>query len=593
MDVKSSFHLVVVILAFNRIYGDITYNDEKKQRELLIHKKIECIILMNVTENNNFTDSIYCPPIWDRIMCWPQTEAGRIASQPCPYYINKFKRNEIAFRECLSNGTWLDPRPNGHLKIWGWTNYSRCVATENRSYPKSETVVSLVTKHQDAFRLMYNIGYFLSLVSLLLAIFIMLFFRKLHCARNYIHMNLFLSFILRAAVSVIKENAWEHHLGFPSDVETLPNGTVVYTDGPHWECRLFFTLYKYVLVASYMWIFMEAVYIHMVIFVSVFTEKTRVIWYIIIGWALPLPFVISWAISRAVLDNTYCWHLSESYTGIIWLIQAPVMITVILNFVFFINIVRVLLTKLNTFPNSDTNRYRTLAKSIVVLIPLFGVYYILVVIPTKQVDTTTSFIMLIIEMFFNSYQGLFIAILLCFTNAEVRTEIRKSWHRFSLRRMSTVSRASQMYPTNTSRSMSTTRLSDVSRVNSAFRRRQSSDAENEQTVPFTNTLITINDDENEHDKTKIENIEICNATKAPAENGSAQFNPDKLKLKINVVNIECKSRDGISTYTTSLDIEALKNGRTVSAENILNNNIAETTYTVPNDDGMLYMDEKD
>ena len=45
-------------------------------------------------------------------------------------------------------------------------------------------------------------------------------------------MNLFLSFILRAAVSVIKENAWEHHLGFPSDVEALPNGTVVYTDGP-------------------------------------------------------------------------------------------------------------------------------------------------------------------------------------------------------------------------------------------------------------------------------------------------------------------------------------------------------------------------
>jgi hypothetical protein len=26
-------------------------------------------------------------------MCWPQTEAGRIATQPCPYYINKFKRN--------------------------------------------------------------------------------------------------------------------------------------------------------------------------------------------------------------------------------------------------------------------------------------------------------------------------------------------------------------------------------------------------------------------------------------------------------------------------------------------------------------------
>jgi hypothetical protein len=44
-------------------------------------------------ENSYFSDSIYCPRIWDGIMCWPQTEAGRIATQPCPYYINKFKRN--------------------------------------------------------------------------------------------------------------------------------------------------------------------------------------------------------------------------------------------------------------------------------------------------------------------------------------------------------------------------------------------------------------------------------------------------------------------------------------------------------------------
>ena len=151
-----------------------------------------------------------------------------------------------------------------------------------------------------------------------------------------------------------------------------------------------------------------------------------------------------------------------------------------------------------------------------------------------------------------------------------------------------------MFPTQTSRSMSATRLSDVSRVNSAFRRRQSSDADNDQTVPFTNTLITINDDENEHDKDNREDIEINNTTRIPTENGSAKFNSDKLKLKINVVNIECKSRDGISTYTTSLDIEALKNGRTVSAENILNNNIAETTYTIPDDDDEIrYMDEKD
>ena len=52
----------------------------------------------------------------------------------------------------------------------------------------------------------------------------------------------------------------------------------------HWECRLFFSLFQYVLTASYIWIFVEGLYLHMLIFVSVFTEKTRILWYMLFGW---------------------------------------------------------------------------------------------------------------------------------------------------------------------------------------------------------------------------------------------------------------------------------------------------------------------
>ncbi|XP_053373993.1 parathyroid hormone 2 receptor-like [Mercenaria mercenaria] len=287
MDLKCCLYVACITVILNGVFGDVAHITEVEQLRFLFYKHLECQHLMNMTNDVNTTDGIYCPRIWDNIMCWPEAKAGTVASQQCPFYINKFKTHEFAFRECLPNGTWLDPRTNKSLDDTGWTNFSQCITTENHpdDAPKSKGVVSLVTRHQDAFRKMYNTGYFMSLVSLLLAIIVMLYFRKLHCARNYIHLNLFLSFLLRAALSVIRDNTWEHHLGFPSDVETLPNGTIVYTDGPHWECRSFFTLYKYVLVASYMWIFMEAVYIHMIIFVSVFTEKTRVVWYIIIGWS--------------------------------------------------------------------------------------------------------------------------------------------------------------------------------------------------------------------------------------------------------------------------------------------------------------------
>jgi hypothetical protein len=56
--------------------------------------------------------------------------------------------------------------------------------------------------------------------------------RRLHCPRNTVHINLFLSFMFRATVSILKDNILVQGLGLPGDVyHTQHDDRVVFLDG--------------------------------------------------------------------------------------------------------------------------------------------------------------------------------------------------------------------------------------------------------------------------------------------------------------------------------------------------------------------------
>ncbi|KAK0070570.1 secretin receptor, partial [Biomphalaria pfeifferi] len=73
-------------------------------------------------------------------------------------------------------------------------------------------------EHMPGIKLMYTIGYLLSLTTLILALSIMVYCKRLHCARNIIHMNMFLAFGLRAVFSLLKNILLVNDLGFVNDV---------------------------------------------------------------------------------------------------------------------------------------------------------------------------------------------------------------------------------------------------------------------------------------------------------------------------------------------------------------------------------------
>ena len=58
-----------------------------------------------------------------------------------------------------------------------------------------------------------------------------------------------------------------------------------------WKCRLVMVLFNYATTSNYAWIFVEALYLHMLLFVSVFSETSGIRWYIILGWSTSCCFL--------------------------------------------------------------------------------------------------------------------------------------------------------------------------------------------------------------------------------------------------------------------------------------------------------------
>ncbi|NWY56757.1 PTH1R protein, partial [Chionis minor] len=374
-----------------------------------------------------------CLPEWDGIICWPKGSPSQEVSVPCPDYIYDFNHQGYAYRYCSAYGTWAMALSINKT----WANYTECAllfSSESRSREKEVF---------DRLHLMYTIGYSVSLASLIVAVCILSFFKRLHCTRNYIHVHLFTSFICRA-VSIFVKDMVLYSGTLASEAEKMREDDFKAEMGPspgqrsHLAsgvgCKLVVTLFLYFLATNHYWILVEGLYLHSLIFMAFLSNKSYLWVLIIIGWGLPAVFVSVWASVRASLADTQCWDLSAG--NMKWIYQVPILAAIVVNFFLFLNIVRVLASKLwetNTGKLDPRQQYRQLLKSTLVLMPLFGVHYVVfMAMPYTEVSGVLWQIQMHYEMLFNSSQGFFVAFIYCFCNGEVQAEIKKAHFRRSL-----------------------------------------------------------------------------------------------------------------------------------------------------------------
>ncbi|XP_069323875.1 parathyroid hormone 2 receptor isoform X2 [Eulemur rufifrons] len=205
-----------------------------------------------------------------------------------------------------------------------WANYSDCLRflQPDISMGKQEFFERL--------SVMYTVGYSISFGSLAVAILIIGYFRRLHCTRNYIHMHLFVSFMLRATSIFVKDRVVHAHIGvkelqsliMQDDLQNSFEAPTI-DKSQYIGCKIAVVMFIYFLATNYYWILVEGLYLHSLIFVAFFSD-TKYLWgFILIGWGFPAAFVTAWAVARAALADARCWELSAG--DIKWIYQAPIL----------------------------------------------------------------------------------------------------------------------------------------------------------------------------------------------------------------------------------------------------------------------------
>ncbi|KAL6467850.1 hypothetical protein MHYP_G00235270 [Metynnis hypsauchen] len=353
--------------------------------------KEECLTRLNQQQSTNPSGS-GCKGFWDNISCWDGAEVGQTVTIPCPPVLKTlFNRNGNISKNCTVDG-WSDVFPN-------------ITSVCGSETPQDKLVFYMVVKT------LYTLGHSLSLIVLTTGSVILCMFRRLHCTRNYIHVNLFLSFILRAVAVLVKDSVLFSHSTHCSNQSSLVG------------CRASLVFFHYFIMANFFWLLVEGLYLHTLLLVT-FAESTRFLSYLMIGWGVPALFVFAWILARHQLEDTDCWERNDHPVPI-WVINGPIVFSMMVNFILFISIIRILLQKLRCpdVGGNDQSQYRRLAKSTLLLIPLFGIHYVIFVSLNESLADYKIFF----DLALGSFQGLVVAILYCFLNSEVQCELRRKW----------------------------------------------------------------------------------------------------------------------------------------------------------------------
>ncbi|CAH2302603.1 vasoactive intestinal polypeptide receptor 1-like [Pelobates cultripes] len=285
----------------------------------VLEREKQCYNRMRA-ENETYSGSTSggCLTEWDGINCWNAASLGEIVTMSCPDSLQMFLKSEVLIqRNCTEHG-WSPHSPS---------YFKACLF--NSSYDTDEK-----KGHFHAVKILYTCGYAASLSALVTAIIIFSLFRKLHCPRNFIHMNLFVSFILRGVAVFVKDAV----LFADENIDHCTMSTA--------SCKSSMIFFHFSVLSNFSWLLVEGMYLHTLLTLTFTSQRRYFWWYIVIGWGVagcvnrpasrprvPALTITVWIKTRITFDDTGCWDDFENIYW--WIIKTPILFAIFPNLLFF------------------------------------------------------------------------------------------------------------------------------------------------------------------------------------------------------------------------------------------------------------------
>ncbi|XP_031631545.1 diuretic hormone receptor-like isoform X2 [Contarinia nasturtii] len=391
--------------------GSRLFEDSTATSDDIIHGTISSIndmkttcLILTKSNSSQANTSIGCPIEFDSISCWHNTPPNTSAIIQCFSKMSgiNYDSSKNASRFCNANGTWDRP------------NYELCKPLEENLAQVIDASYVEIATH------IYSIGYPISLIALSLGLAVFIHFKDLRCLRNTIHCNLFLTYILSALLWIIPLG-----LGL---TENDPTG---------FGCKCLVILLHYFTLTNFFWMLVEGLYLYMLVVETFSGDNMKFKMYAFIGWGCPGIIIAIWTAvkSFATIDESNglnrptvqmkCTWMHESLVD--WIFHGSELACLLVNLFFLIRIMWVLVIKLRSANTAETRQYKKASKALLVLIPLLGITYLVVLIgPANGVSSQLFYVL---QAFLISTQGFSVSLLYCFMNSEVKQALR---HRLSI-----------------------------------------------------------------------------------------------------------------------------------------------------------------